>query len=175
MPGMVVQCEFDVKKCKNANFFAVVVQCDRMQILIPFSHCIRISHFFAFFSHFFFLHFLLLFGALSVKHEKKRAKNSMQMQNAMQKRAMQCNGLGQKCKCECEKLFTLPALVYACDIRLFDKKYCFLFFEFPISNLDVAHGHLNDSVSRSPKQFKWISKKKWTKAKPRSVCYDDCE
>jgi hypothetical protein len=96
-PGMVVRCECDAKKCEKANFFCScsAMRCD---FLIPFSHRIRISHFFAFFalfSHFshIFLHFLLLFAALIVKHGAKSAK--------MRKKCEKCDA---NAKCECDAM-----------------------------------------------------------------------
>jgi hypothetical protein len=85
-----------------------------MVILIPFSHRICISHFFAF-SHFFSIFcavyslFSQLFGALTVKYKPKRwkkcknAKSAMQMQNANAMRK-ECDAMwfNKKCECECD-------------------------------------------------------------------------
>ncbi len=107
-----------------------------MRILIPFSHRIRISHFFAFSHYFcifcaFFSHFSQLFGEISTKKVEKvqkcekSAKSAMQMQNANAMRK-QCDAMSfyKKCECECdakkfshyhrmrcEKVFALPSLL----------------------------------------------------------------
>jgi hypothetical protein len=85
------------KKCENV-VKKTVVQCNAMQILIPFSHHIRILQFFAFFAFLhYFLYILRIFFALFTtfwcinrgmltkkveKVQKKSAKSAMQMRNA---------------------------------------------------------------------------------------------
>ncbi len=90
---MVVRCESDAKKCKNAIFFCLI-KCDAMRILIPSSH--HISHF-SHFSHFrtffaYFSHFSQVFGSITVKKRPKRWKKC---ENAKKKKRE------VRCECEC--------------------------------------------------------------------------
>ncbi len=111
-------------------FFAVVVRCNEMRILIPFLRRIRISHFFAYFRIFstffaFFSHVFALFTTFwctDCKTWSKKCKNAKKvrkmrckckMRMRCESGTMRCDGLGQKCKCEFEHetLFALPFLL----------------------------------------------------------------
>jgi hypothetical protein len=123
--AMRMRCE-KVRKCE----IVLLQWCDAMRILIPFSHRIRISHFFAF-SHFFcifcafFSHFSQLFGEISTKKVEKvqkcekSAKSAMQMQNANAMRK-QCDAMSFYKKCECE-----------CDAKKFSHYHPYYFYFLP--------------------------------------------
>ncbi len=117
------------KSAKMRKNFVAVVRCDAMRILIPFSHRIRISHFFALFRIFalfftYFAHFSRTFHNFLVKYRPKRWKKcesakkvrkvrcNYEMRMRCENSAMQCDELLQKVRMRmrCEKVFALPSL-----------------------------------------------------------------